>query len=58
MTVCRICSMEAIIGEFTYLGDDESPEEHMKRVHPGGVSRKYARELEEKVADKIAERTF
>lgn len=54
-TICMHCALEAFVEGRVYAGDDETPTEHMKRVHPGGVDPFRRRELELLAEKKLKE---
>jgi len=55
MTVCVQCAMKALLeGRLTTLQFEETPEEHMARVHPDPVATRRERlELERRLHDWI-----
>lgn len=55
MLVCIQCALERLAaGDLTPATFDETPEQHMARVHPVGVSRHTRAEVEQAAAKMIA----
>lgn len=51
---CIQCVLEALAAGVSFPApSDETPEQHMARVHPGGVTREHRANVEQRAAERL-----